>query len=252
MQDRYKANTFLLISDNHAIKVSKIEKRIASYRKRKMRIANKYSTLDSLNSGVKIAYLSAILAHLSSAILAGINIAPILFSVNVDLLVDVSAQEYAKVLLPVVVIFFLSLIIGVLVQKISFEKNEVVPFKINYKLGYIIGAFLVLIIYLGLIYHVIQIGIESLPNDSSKKYVHLIGWLSFAELVTGFFAHTGWSLALYLFRMWKYERKIEKSLVNKLKAHQNCELYYSYYTQVEKPEEIMMTSNIERVISGED
>lgn len=246
-----KENLYIQISDSSAIKAIKAKRKIQFWKNKTTRLSDKYNWVDILPSGSKIIALIAIGAHLFSAILAGINIGPILFSVHTNIFGNSTWAEIAKSILPIGMFFFMTLVIGILISKIKAKADPIIPHKYNYNHIALLGAIIVMVIYFGFLLHVVEIGAAKLKAENkefAQLIINSIIWLSLIELVIGFFAHYGWTIGSHLIRQWWARKRLLHAESTYFKSEQRCERYYQYYIQSSKPDELYMTRNISEVL----
>lgn len=248
--NRAKENEYIQIADTSAIEVLRRKDQAADIKARAKRLQEKYAALSALPSGHQFVYMAATVAHLCAAILAGLNIAPILFGMEVELGAGASWSDYGQTILPISMVFFLSLGIGLLISRIQLERDEIAPKSFVYKHLYLWSSLIVIVIYFALVYHIVKLGIDQAGTDASAR-VSFILTLSLAEIVIAVFAHKGWSILSLRYRQWRYRRQIRRNKKRMLFAQQKCDRYYQYYLQAAKPEDIYLTSNIEQVLLQE-
>ncbi len=247
---KVKENEYMQVADTSAIDVLRRRDKAVDLKNRAKRLREKYRAISAMPSGHQMVYMVATVAHLSAAILAGLNIAPILFGLEVELDATATWSDFGQILLPISMIFFLTLGIGLLISKIQFERDEIAPKSFVYQHLYLWTSLIVVVIYFALVYHIVNLGIEQ-AGSAEKARVSFILTLSLAEIVIAVFAHKGWTILSFRYRTWRYRVKLRRNKKKMLFAQQKCDRYYQYYLQAAKPEDLYLTSNVEQVLLHE-
>ncbi|KGE85693.1 MAG: hypothetical protein NXI26_10780 [bacterium] len=249
--NRLKSNKFIKVADSYAIRVVRLQQKLGRWNTRQEELKKKYTKLLEESSGKKAASLLAIPAHLAAAIMAGVNISPILYSAHSLQIENLELRALLQSVLPIVMIFFVSAYIWILIGRANLYWSQEEPgHRVLENKRFILAGIAGIVIYLAFLSHIIKMGLDQSGAEYAPA-VHLIWWLSFIELFIGIAVHTGWTLAAYYIRMGYLGRKIRRAERKILVSRQNCERYYHYHVQVTPPEELYTTTNIEYVMASE-
>ena len=242
-----RENHYLQVADSSAIQVLRRKDRAIDIDNQLQRLLDKYASIASMPSGHQFVHIAATLAHCCAAVLAGLNMAPILFSLETGLDNSASWSDYGQTILPISIVFFLSLAIGLLISKIQFKRDDIAPRAYVYQHVYVWASLIVIVIYFALLYHIVRLGVDQASPQHTTR-VHLVLTLSLAEIVIATFAHLGWTILSFHYRRWYYRRMAVSNKKHLLLAQQKCDRYYQYYLQTAPSKDFYLTLNIEQVL----